>query len=103
MRLEHESEEKLKKDIVRIIGSHVPLNGHRVFFFGSRVAGTNSERSDIDVGIEGKEPIPWRVMADIEDDIENLPTLYKIEVVDFVRTAKKFREVALRHREIISP
>lgn len=101
MRLEHYPQEKLKKEILDIIGKHLDLARYRVFFFGSRVSGKSRARSDIDVGIEGAEPIPARAWLEIMEEIENLPTLYKIEVVDFSQVSPKFRNVALQHTEAL--
>lgn len=101
MRLEFYPVEKLKNEIMEIIGRYLDLNPYRIFFFGSRVAGKGNERSDIDIGIEGAEEIPYEIMARIRDDIENLPTLYKIEMVDFKKVSADFREVALQHIEFI--
>ncbi len=98
MRLEHYPVEKLKKEILAILAKHLDLSRYRVFFFGSRVAGKGTERSDIDVGIEGPEPIPAAAMLDIQEEIENLPTLYKVEIVDFHRVPPKFRDAALKNR-----
>ena len=103
MRLEHYPAEKLKREILAIIGRHLDLRHYRVFFFGSRVAGTADERSDIDVGIEGLGPVPTEAWLDIQEEIENLPSLYKVEIVDFRRTADVFRAVALQHTEDVSP
>lgn len=102
MRLEHGSEEKLKKDILQIIGKYLDLSKHKVFVFGSRVTGRGSDRSDIDVGIEGKEEIPSMLMGKIKDEMEELPTLYKIDAVDFSKLSDKFKEVAREKIEIIS-
>lgn len=101
MRLEYYSAEKLKKEILEIIGKYLDLKKYKVFFFGSRVAGGGTERSDIDVGIEGPEPLPFGVLSDIAEEIENLPTLYKIEIVDFYKVPFKFREVARQHTEVL--
>ena len=102
MRLEHYPVEKLKKEILDIVGAHVDLSQYRVFFFGSRVSGGGTDRSDIDVGIEGAAPVPPRALLEIEDELANFPVLYTIDVVDFQRVGEKFREVALRHIERIS-
>lgn len=64
--------------------------------------GRGTDRSDIDVGIEGPHSIPTKICLKIQDEIEELPTLYKIELVDFSRVAPKFREVALQHTEPIT-
>ena len=101
MRLEFYTVEKLKKEILEIIGRHLDLNACQIFFFGSRVLGKGDERSDIDIGIEGTKEIPYEIMAHIRDDIENLPTLYKIEIVDFKKVSNDFREVAFQQIEFI--
>jgi len=102
MKLEHYSEEKLKKEVLDVIGRYIDLRKYRVFFFGSRVSGKADKRSDIDLGIEGSDPIPSVAMFDIQEEIENIPTLYKIEVVDFSEVSKKFKEVAKQHREMLN-
>ncbi|MBI3786695.1 MAG: nucleotidyltransferase domain-containing protein [Ignavibacteriales bacterium] len=102
MRLEHYPVDKLKKEILDLVGKHVNLRTHKVFFFGSRVSGGGNERSDIDVGIEGPQEIPIKILGRIREEIENLPTLYKIEVVDFKSVSDEFREVALQHTEALS-
>jgi predicted nucleotidyltransferase len=103
MKLAHYSAEKLKKEILDILAKHLDLSGCRVFFFGSRVTGGGTDRSDIDVGIEGPQPIPAVAMFAIEEEIENLPILYKIEIVDFRDVPAKFRDVALKDVELITP
>src|ERR1700752_1731694 len=102
MRLEFYPVDKLKKEILEIVGRYLDLNSYRVFFFGSRVIEKGNERSDIDIGIEGPDEIHYEVMARLREEIEDLPTLYKIEIVDFKRVSSDFREVALQQTEIIS-
>ena len=102
MRIEFYPEKKLKKEILKIAGKYLDLNKYKVFFFGSRVKGGGDEHSDIDVGIEGTEEIPFGIMAQIQEDIDNLPILYKIEIVNFKNTSLDFRKVALRHIELIT-
>lgn len=101
MKLEFYPPEKLKKEILAIVGKYLDLNKFQVFFFGSRVEGKGTERSDIDIGIEGPTAVPIEKFFDIQEEIENLPTLYKIEVVDFRRVFSKFREVARQQIEIL--
>lgn len=101
MRLEHYPVEKLKKEILAIVGKHLDLQHYRVFFFGSRVAGNGTDRSDIDIGIEGLEPVPFGIVLDMKEELKELPTLYKIDVVDFTGASKDFREVASKDIELI--
>jgi predicted nucleotidyltransferase len=102
MRLEHYPQEKLKKMILESVGRHLDLKKYKVFFFGSRVEGKGTDRSDIDVGIEGPAPVPFEAWQAIQEEIEDLPTLYKIEIVDFGKVTSKFYEVAKQHIEVIN-
>jgi hypothetical protein len=102
MRLEHESVEDLTREVLRIVGHYLDLTEYRVFFFGSRVSGTASPRSDIDVGIDGPRAVPSELMSKIREEIENLPVLYRIDVVDFQRASSDFRAVASEHIELLA-
>lgn len=101
MRLEHYPKEKFKKEILEIIGKRLDLSKYRVFFFGSRVSGKGTDRSDIDIGIEGPS-IQSRAWFEIEEEIEEFPTLYKIDLVNFQDVSDKFRKVALQTIESLN-
>jgi predicted nucleotidyltransferase len=77
-----------------VIRRHLPDPAYRIFLFGSRATGSAAERSDIDIGIEGPAPVPHSALAVINDELEEAPTLYTIDVVDFLRVPEKFRQVA---------
>ena len=101
MKLEFYSEEKLKKEIKEIIWKHLNPGEYKVFFFGSRVKGDNFSRSDIDIGIKGPKEISAGVKSAIDKDIEDLPTLYKFDVIDFKGVSRKFEKEALKHIEYV--
>jgi predicted nucleotidyltransferase len=101
MNLRHYPAEKLKADLLAIVGRRLDLASYRLFFFGSRVMNKGDEHSDIDVGIMGPAPVPARAMDEMKDDIENLPTLYKIDLVDFAGLPEDFKQVALAKIEEI--
>ena len=82
------------KFAAEVIRRHVPDPAYRVFVFGSRAAGSAAERSDIDIGIEGPAPVPRPAVAAIHDELEEAPTLYTIDVVDFRRVPEDFRRLA---------
>ena len=75
-----------------VIRRHLPDPAYRIFLFGSRATGSAAESSDIDIGIEGPAPVPGQALAAIHDELEEAPTLYTIDVVDFRRVPEKFRE-----------
>ena len=101
MILEHYPADKMKKEILSIVGKYLDLSQYKIFIFGSRVTGKGNDRSDIDVGIEGEIEVPSRIISKIKEDLENIRTLYTIDFVDFKRVASDFREVALQSIEPI--
>jgi len=93
MKIEHYPEEKLKKEIIDILSKYLDLKDYKVFFFGSRTREFVDERADIDIGIEGPE-IPTDIFLQIQEEIENIPTLYKIDFVDFNKVDDFFKKIA---------
>src|SRR5215469_6006059 len=82
------------KFAAQVIRRHVPDPAYRIFLFGSRAAGSATERSDIDIGIEGPAPVPRAALAAIHEALEEAPTLYTIDVLDFRRVSENFRRLA---------
>ena len=70
-------------------------------FFCSRVRGGADKHSDIDIGIEGSEKIDAEVMERIRNDIDDLPILYKMDIVDFKDVSEYFYIEAKKDIEII--
>jgi len=86
--------EEASRHAAAIVRRHLPDPCWRVFLFGSRVTGTAHARSDIDIGIEGPQAVPRAVLAAIEDELDEAPILYTIDIVDFARVSETFRRVA---------
>lgn len=93
---------QLKKSILLTTSSLLPSSGYRIFFFGSRVVGSNGERSDIDLGILGPSPVSPATMAAIREAIEELPILYPIDVVDIATVSDEFKKNAMQHVEYLN-
>lgn len=77
------------------------LGGHRVLLFGSRARGDARPLSDFDVGVVGPEPLDLMSFYEIEDRIEALPTLQRIDWVDLNRASETLRLEALRDGEVL--
>jgi len=77
------------------------LGGHKVVLFGSRAQGNARSRSDFDLGVVGDTPLPLVDFFAIEDMLDELPTLYRIDWVDFARVSERFRTQALQKTEVI--
>ena len=91
---------EIEEAVARIVRKHADSR-YRVFLFGSRATGAARRGSDYDIGIEGPAPLKTSVLSDIEEEIENLPTLATIEIVDFANVSPSFRQVAtMKTRDI---
>ena len=87
--------------IIDAIRKHIPFAHYRVFYFGSRVNGKSTPRSDFDVGIEAEQKIPLDLLARIEEMLDEIPILQKIDLVDFSRVSREFAFEARKAIEII--
>lgn len=95
------TKEIVAKRIVRAFKHYFSDRHFRVFYFGSRVRNQATVCSDYDIGVEVDKKIPLEVLAQIEEDIEELPILQKIDIVDFGRVSKDFARMAKKHIEVI--
>jgi len=103
MQLENYSVKKFKNKIINIIKKYPELKKSRVFVFGSRVRGDNFARADIDLGLESPNQISAIVKYKFEQEIKNLPLLYKIDLVDFNNVSSDFKKQALKNIEYVYP
>ncbi len=92
---------ELRERIAGVIKKHLTYPHFKIFFFGSRAGGNFSQRSDIDIGIEAYQPIPLEQLTEIKIDLDELPILQKIDVVDFKNVTPEFKDIALQNIEVI--
>lgn len=93
--------EKIIKETVRIIRRYLP-RGYKIILFGSWTKGTAHEGSDLDIGILGRGAVPEEVMRRITHEVEGIPTLRTIEVVDLRSKSEPFRRNALKSARPLS-
>jgi predicted nucleotidyltransferase len=68
-----------------------------VIWFGSWPQGKARPRSDIDVAVSTGSAVPPERMAALREAVDELPTLYAIDVVDLNVTGPILREEILKH------
>ena len=68
-----QAEEVIKK-VIELCQKYSADQG---ILFGSRAKGTALERSDIDIAVSGVAQF-----SALQEEIENLPTLFRVDVVD---------------------
>lgn len=90
------------KEIVNIINKRLAGN-YKILLFGSWAKGDALETSDIDIGILGDKDAPQNLMAEIRQEIDNLPTLRKIDVVDLNLVEDNFKNSVLQYAKPLSP
>lgn len=85
------------EEIVMILQRHLPSKEYRAVLFGSRATGQARPGSDWDIGIWGPQHLRGAVLQAIRDDLAELRTLHRFEVVDLSTVPPAFRDVALQH------
>ncbi len=88
------------KEIVKIIRKHLS-NNYKILFFGSWVKGNALPTSDIDIAILGTESAPWDSMAKILSEVDEIPTLRKIDVLDLNDKEEKFKNNVLSYAKLV--
>lgn len=90
------TDSELMTHVKEIIGKYLP--GQRViYFFGSRTTGRYTDRSDYDFGIDTGNKISLELMCRMKEELERLPTLHRIDLVDFQRVSSTFNDYAKRN------
>jgi len=93
--------QSILKQIAMIVNKEMDRK-YRLFLFGSRAGGDYHPKADIDIGILPDQPIDPRKLADIREKIENIPTLLRIDFVDFSSVGQDFRKIAMEKTKDIS-
>lgn len=94
--------EKIIREVVKIIKDAInPGRRYKIVLFGSTAKGDNTDTSDIDVGILADKKIPFSVMVKIREQVEEIKTLRKIDVVDFNSMGEDFKTNALKGSKLI--
>lgn len=94
-------EEILSEIRARLSALAEELRGHQVYLFGSRAAGTARARSDFDIGVTGLRPLTDEVYVRLQDAMDGIETLYRIDVVDLQRVSERFRTVAQQKMQLL--
>lgn len=75
---------------------------NRLFLFGSRAKRNKATAfSDIDIGIIADSKLNFYQLARLNEAINRIDTLYKIEVVDFTNREDDFSNEALETIEVL--
>lgn len=67
-----------------------------LFFFGSRVDGTATQFSDVDVGIMHNSGKPLEHFIFLFEEVAEIDSPYKVELVDFATVSDTFKNLAMK-------
>ncbi len=96
------SQDPIKSLFVKTITEKLDLPHYRVFLFGSRVRNQQlTHRSDYDIGVESSQKIPLSILHELRENLEKIPILQKIDLVDLSRVSKEFKKTALQQKELL--
>lgn len=93
---------EITNEAVKIIRRHLPGKEFEIVLFGSWARGDAQESSDIDLGLVGPEPVDDMTLLRIKEEINCIPTLRRIDVVDLSKTDETFRKDVLSYAQVIS-
>ena len=73
--------------------------GHEleIIWYGSWPGGRAQPHSDIDLAVAAAGPIPLERMTALREVVENIPTLYEIDLVDLASVGQPLRTEILLH------
>jgi predicted nucleotidyltransferase len=86
---------ELREQVVRIIVRHLAPQHFRLYLFGSRARGTATARSDYDFALEAGQSLDLATLARLRADLDDLPILQRVELVDLNEASDDFRHRAL--------
>ena len=92
--------EDIISEIVKIIRNFLPVN-YKIFLFGSWAKGNAMETSDIDIAILGETEIPWNIMVKIKQEVDDIPTLRQVDIVDLNSKEIEFKRNVLNYAKVI--
>jgi len=96
------TEDSVEQSICRILEEHrEALRGHCVLLFGSRADGRAGHFSDFDLGVDGSEAMDLASFYELQDALEEIPTLYQLDWLDLNRASPKVSENARRQGRVL--
>ena len=88
--------EEMIQEIKRILQKHFSEETE-IWLFGSQASGTSLPTSDIDIGLLGKEKIDPLFMIKIKEELEEIPSLRSIDLVDLHLINETFKQQVLKN------
>lgn len=83
-------------EVRRIANEALAAEEVTVYLFGSWARGEATSRSDIDLAVESRTPLPPGTLARLRERLEESHIPYRVDVVDLRKTDAVFRQRVLK-------
>ena len=93
--------EELQRQIVATVARHLAGWHYRLYLFGSRTQGRSTPHSDYDLGLLPERPIELAILARIRDELEALPILQMVDLLDLHNASPELIRSALNEGELL--
>lgn len=93
-----EIDTKDKEKIIGLISVLAP--NAKIYLFGSRARGTNSQWSDINLALDAGEPLSSSVIGELNAIMEATHLPYEVEMLDFYLVTPLMKQSILKDRLI---
>lgn len=90
---------KSRKILVAILEQYIP--GIEVRVFGSRVNGTAKPYSDIDLVLDGKQPIPIKIINELKFALSNSDLPIMVDLVDRYAISEEFKQIIDKNNQLL--
>lgn len=87
---------------LKALGQKYQAHGIELFVFGSLARKDQRPNSDLDLGIEWRRPVSPELFRELCKDVEDLPTVREVDLVDFSSVSNTWKEIAGRHRVFLA-
>lgn len=88
-----------RAEVCRVLRRYVPEA--KVWAFGSRVRGGSRPYSDLDLAIEGRQPLSLEKMADLMAAFDEADLVFKVDLVDWATVTPSFRSIIEEQRVLL--
>ena len=85
-----------------ILQDHLP-EGVQVWVFGSRALGDARRWSDLDLALEGRDPLDEDTLLRLKDAFEGSALSLRVDLVDLHEVTDRFRRIVETHRTPLPP
>lgn len=83
--------------IKNIVFKYIDPKDYKMFIFGSQATGKNIQSSDIDIGVDGKNPLMGSTIVKLQEEFENSDIPNTIDIIDFHTVSDRFKKVSKQH------